>query len=121
MPIPDGLYEVAYYDGEQPSDAFERLLAVSRNGKLTGSDRYGGVFIGEIVADRENQAQVAISVSYEVPPFGELVTGFTGGHDGATARISGTFEFSYPQTRSVIIVEGKPAYVEINFLGSVPD
>lgn len=74
--LDDGLYRITYRSGADDDDAF--ALAVLRDGKILGADRYGGVFKGAYAFDRTRGANI-VKLSFTLPPYGTLAGGYTAG------------------------------------------
>lgn len=120
--IDEGLYSVEYRsavpcssDGESGS-----ALAVFRNGKILGSDRWGAVFMGSYEFDPVSEIN-AVHLRLHVPPRGQLVTGFAAGPEGAVLEISGQFDRAAPLARTVAEIGGKPLEVTMTYLGALPN
>ena len=95
-------------------------LAILRAGKILGSDRWGGIFRGFLEFDPVAR-QSKICVRMDVPPDGELITGFAAGPDGASFDIVAEFGQSAPMALTTIDVAGHPVDVEFQFLGPLPN
>jgi hypothetical protein len=116
--LEDGIYGL-YFTTAQASEAAE-ALAVLRDGKVLGSDRWGGVFAGSCEfdpADRVNK----VRLQFGVPPEGMLVTGFSAGPDGAVLEIAGTVRRRGPKTTTVVEVAGALVKVQLTYLGPLPN
>lgn len=120
--IDEGLYNVEYRssllcssDGDYGS-----ALAVLRNGKILGSDRWGAVFMGSYEFDPVQETN-SVHLRLHVPPQGELVTGFAAGPQGAVIDVAGQFERAAPVSRTVAEVAGQPVEVTMTYLGALPN
>lgn len=117
--LDEGLYNLEYraeYLGESDSGT---ALAVLRNGKILGSDRHGGVFMGSYEYDAMTGLN-AVHLRMHVPPDGMLVTGFAAGPDGATVDVVGSFGRAAPATSAFAEVAGRPVEVTMTYLGALP-
>lgn len=120
--IDEGLYNLDYRSsvlGEGGQDG-GNALAVLRNGKILGSDRWGAVFMGSYEFDPVSETN-SVHLRLHVPPAGQLVTGFEAGPDGAVIEISGRFERAAPVTRTIAEVAGLPVEVTLTYLGALPN
>lgn len=120
--IDEGLYNVEYRsarlcdrDGDCGSG-----LAVLRNGKILGSDRWGAVFMGSYEFDPVKETN-AVHLRLHVPPEGQLITGYSAGPEGAILEVSGQFDRAAPVARTVADVAGHPLEVTMTFLGALPN
>ena len=121
----EGIYGVTYRgrarnhscDQDQPGG---EALAVLRNGKILGSDRWGGIFSGSYEFDPVAGLN-KVHVRIDVPPDGELITGFAAGPKGATFDIVVSLERATPKAAATVSVAGEPVDVEFSFLGPLPN
>jgi hypothetical protein len=117
----DGLYELLYRSETAPGRETDSLLLVLRDGKLLGSDRWGGVFLGSCVFD-ETTRRHTISVSLQIPPGGMLVTDADPRPDGDIIDI--VFELGSDGDRAngsaIVDVAGEPIRIEFVYKGPVP-
>jgi hypothetical protein len=113
----DGLYKIVYSADAQPVVAPDEALAVVRRGRIFASDRHGGVYRGVDAASHANGCSLTIAA--DVPPRGELVTGFSGGRNGATAAIEAVLDPTAQVQRAVIHIEGAPLEIDITYLGQL--
>ena len=122
--IDEGLYNVEYRSVSQSDcsldDASGSALAVLRNGKILGSDRWGAVFMGSYEFDPVSETN-AVHLRLHVPPQGEVVTGFAAGPDGASIEIAGQFDRAAPVSRTIADVAGRPLQVIMTYLGALPN
>ena len=95
-------------------------LAVLRNGKILGSDRWGAVFSGSYEFDRACRKNT-VHLRLQVPPDAELVTGFAAGPEGAILEVFGKFDRAAPLSRAIADVAGQPLEVTMTFLGALPN
>lgn len=121
----EGIYALTFKGYPEPSgsvasDADDgEALAILRNGTILGSDRFGGLFTGTYEFDAST-GQNTFRVRIDVPPQGELITGFTAGYKGATFDIVAAFDPTSARAATTIRVAGQPVNVELAFLGVVP-
>lgn len=122
--IDEGLYNVEYRSPEQfglgPTAASGSALAVLRNGKILGSDRWGAVFMGSYEFDPVSETN-AVHLRLHIPPEGELITGFAAGPEGAIIEVAGQFERAAPVSRTVADIAGQPLEVTMTYLGALPN
>ncbi|MCB1519714.1 MAG: helix-turn-helix domain-containing protein [Hyphomicrobiaceae bacterium] len=118
--LDEGLYNVEYRSTcvEMPDGG--NALAVLRNGKILGSDRWGGVFMGSYDFDHAMERN-SVHLRMNIPPEGVLVTGFHAGEEGATIDIVGSFERAAPVTMATANVGGFPVEVTMTYLGPLPN
>lgn len=116
----EGLYALAYqgHDGTPPQGG--DALAVLRAGRIIGSDRWGGMFEGSYRYDPKHETN-HFHVRMQVPPHGELVTGFTGGPDGATVDFVAVLDRATPVASATIEIEGQPVDLKLTYLGPLPN
>jgi len=117
--LSEGVYKVVYFDDEQPSAAFEPMLLILRSGAVTASDALGGVYFGEFESGANGLLR--LTGSADIPPDGELVTGYVAGADGATVPLSIEISPESMQRRQTVTVGGRPVEVEISYLGPLPE
>lgn len=119
--LDEGLYGLDYWAAGLASSGNEAGagLAVLRNGKILGSDRWGGIFEGSYAFDPVKRANT-VHVRLQVPPRGELVTGFAAGPKGAMVDIVGSFVRAAPIASTVVSIEGQPVAVKLAYLGALP-
>jgi hypothetical protein len=115
----DGLYGLAYAAGRERMPGEGSALATLRRGRIMGSDPWGGVFTGSCKFDAARHLST-IELRLDVPPNGELITGFSAGPAGASIDIVAAFEGAAPKLSSVVDVAGRQVRVEITYLGPLP-
>jgi transcriptional regulator with XRE-family HTH domain len=116
----EGIYGLEYraeFMGETDTGS---ALAALRNGKILGSDTWGGVFMGSYDFDPVTEKNT-VHLRLNVPPEGRLITGFAAGPDGASIDIVGSFERAAPVTKAVADVAGRPVEVTMKYLGPLPN
>jgi len=118
--LSEGIYGLTYRGEEVDGSEGDQALAVLRNGKILGSDRFGGVFMGSYEFDMKREIN-RVHVRMQVPPEGELVTGFSAGPDGAILDIVGSFERAEPSARTIVEVAGRPVEITLSYLGPLPN
>lgn len=116
----EGIYGFTYKGEHLGVLDGDSALVVLRNGKILGSGRSGGVFCGSYEFDGVRQVNW-VRVRMQVPPEGELVTGYAAGPDGAVLDIAGSFERAEPSSRAVIEVAGRPVEITLSYLGPLPN
>jgi hypothetical protein len=116
--LADGIYGLSYKsaNGDDPGG---EALAVLRNGKVLGSDPWGGMFAGSYVYDEEKQADT-VEVRLEMPPDGILVTGESVGPEGAAVDLVCRFSCREPRAPAVVEIGGQPVALELTYLGPLP-
>jgi len=117
--LEDGLYGIAYAAGRERMPSEGSALATLRRGRIMGSDPWGGVFTGSCKFDAARRLST-IELRLDVPPHGELITGFSAGPAGASIDIVAAFEGAAPKLSSIIDVAGRPVRVELTYLGPLP-
>lgn len=117
--LEDGIYGLAYaVEGERmPTEG--SALAMLRQGRVLGSDPWGGVFTGVCQFDAARRLNT-VTLRLDVPPDGRLITGFSAGPAGATLDIVGTFEGAAAKLATVVEVAGAAVRVELTYLGPLP-
>lgn len=119
----DGVYELSYTGGCNSGGALAEYngeaLAVLRNGKILGADRWGGVFSGTYEFDPIAQND-KVRIRIDVPPEGELITGFAAGPGGATLEIVAAVEQRVHSACTRVDIGGEPVDVEFSFIGPLP-
>jgi transcriptional regulator with XRE-family HTH domain len=118
--LDEGIYGFTYKGEHMGVRDGDSALAVLRNGKILGSDRAGGVFAGSYEYDVVRQLN-KVHVRMQVPPEGELVTGYAAGPDGAVLDIAGSFERAEPYSTTVVEVAGRPVEITLSYLGPLPN
>lgn len=116
----EGIYGLEYraeFMGEAETGS---ALAALRNGKILGSDRWGGVFVGSYDYDPVSERN-SVHLRLSVPPEGRLITGFSAGPEGAAIDIVGSFERAAPVTTAITKVAGHPVEVTMKYLGPLPN
>jgi hypothetical protein len=117
--LEDGLYGLRYSTLCEDRCDGGNALAVLRNGRVLGSDPWGGVFIGSCEFDTET-GQNKVRLQFDVPPDGTLITGFSAGPEGAVLDIVGALEAARPRSATVVEVAGTRVSVELTYLGPLP-
>jgi transcriptional regulator with XRE-family HTH domain len=118
--LDEGLYGLSYTGEHLGEVDHGQGLAVLRNGKILGSDRWGGVFAGSYEYDPVSKTN-NVHVRLEMPPDATLVTGFASGPDGATLDIVGAFERAAPVSSTVVEIAGVPVAIELTYIGPLPN
>lgn len=118
--LDEGIYGLNYKGENMGELDGESALAVLRNGKILGSDRNGGVFMGSYEYDPKRELN-KVHVRMQVPPDGVLVTGYSAGPDGAVLDIVGAFERASPVATTVVEVAGRPVEVQLTYLSPLPN
>lgn len=117
--LEDGIYGLDYRAQDARGEDGGRALAILRDGKILGSDPWGGFFTGLYDYDPRHCLN-KVRLRFDVPPEGVLVTGFCAGPKGATLDIVGTFERNAPKMVTVVDVCGTPVEVQLTYLGPLP-
>jgi hypothetical protein len=84
-----------------------------------GSDLWGGKFEGTYRFDTARRTN-HFHIRLRVPPDGELVTGLSAGHEGATVEIEAELEPAGPITTAVVDIAGRPVGLTLAYLGPLP-
>ncbi len=117
--LEDGIYRLDYRAQDAREEDGGQALAVLRDGKILGSDPWGGLFTGLYDYDPRDCLN-KVRLRFDVPPEGVLVTGFCAGPKGATLDIVGAFERTAPKMVTVVDVSGTPVEVQLTYLGPLP-
>ena len=117
--LEDGIYRLDYRAQDAREEDGGQALAVLRDGKILGSDPWGGLFTGLYDYDPRD-CRNKVRLRFDVPPEGVLVTGFCAGPKGATLDIVGTFEPTAPKMVTVVELSGTPVEVQLTYLGPLP-
>lgn len=115
----DGLYGLQYRASCDGVSDGGNALAVLRDGRILGSDPWGGVFAGSCEFDPAACLN-RVRLRFEVPPEGTLITGFSAGPDGAVLDIVGACKPASPDSALVVEVAGAPVSVRLTYLGPLP-
>jgi transcriptional regulator with XRE-family HTH domain len=118
--LDEGIYGLSYKGEDAGLVDGGVALAVLRNGKILGSDRGGGVFKGSYWFDPVHETN-RVHVRLNVPPEGQLVTGFAAGPEGAALDIVGSFERAAPVSAIDIEIDGRALEVQLTYLGPLPN
>lgn len=117
----NGIYRIDYrnpLDNDAPGDD---ALVVVRDGRMIGSDRYGGVFSGTARRSLASfSRKETVGVQMTVPPGGALVTGRNAGPSGATIDIFGRLDPQLDHQTTTVDVAGHPVELRISYLGPLP-
>jgi transcriptional regulator with XRE-family HTH domain len=116
----EGIYGLNYTGEHAGQRDGGDALAVLRAGKIFGSDRWGGIFSGSYYFDPGQQTN-QVHVRVQVPPDGELVTGFSGGQQGATVDIVAALGRAAPVATAVVDIAGQPVELKLTYLGPLPN
>jgi len=117
--LENGIYGLQYTAAHEGGTDGGSALAVLRDGKILGSDPWGGVFVGSCEFDPEARLNT-VRLRFDVPPEGVLITGFSAGPTGTVLDIVGTVERVAPNATTVIEVAGAPVSVQLTYLGPLP-
>jgi hypothetical protein len=113
--LQNGVYEISF----QSIGRIDRANAILRDGTILGSDKWGAVFAGQWQVDA-HQALDHVTLRLQVPPKGELITGFSAGPHGAIVDIVGAFAHDQAGKRAKIEIGGQPLDVELSFVSPLP-
>lgn len=119
--LENGIYGLHYRAAGQEREADAgRALAVLRDGKILGSDPWGGVFAGSCEFDPAGRIN-KVRLRFDVPPDGTLITGFSAGPAGAVLDIVGAVQRAGSEMATVVEVAGTPVSVQLTYLGPLPN
>lgn len=118
--LDEGMYRINYHGTADGIDEKDDALAVLRKGKIFGSDRHGGIFLGSYAFDPDDDINV-VHLRIEMPPDGMLVNGVSAGARGTALDVYGTIERAAPVARTTILAGGRPIYLEVQYLGPLPN
>lgn len=113
--LQDGIYALEYRGLRGRHGNSDGALAVLRDGRILGSDYFGGVFAGHYLRD-ERACRETILLRMRVPPDGELVNGFSAGPEGALIEIVASFECGSGDRGARIDVAGRPIEIKLTYL-----
>jgi transcriptional regulator with XRE-family HTH domain len=116
----EGIYSLSYAAAGEDFKTGGDGLAVLRSGRIVGSDRWGGMFEGSYRFDGTSQTN-HFHLRMQVPADGELVTGFTGGPEGATLDIVAVLERASPMASATIEIDGRAVDLKLTYLGPLPN
>ena len=117
--LEDGLYAIQYLSPAESNDMDSAALAILREGHILGSDKFGGVFDGRLILDRDGGADRVV-LKLRVPPGGCLVTGLCVGRAGAELEMRGKLHRSCSCWRGTLDVAGKTVEARFRFVGALP-
>lgn len=117
--LQDGIYDLRYTAAGDGVSEGGNALAILRDGRILGSDPWGGVFAGSCEFDTATCLN-KLRLRFEVPPDGTLITGFSAGPGGAVLDIVGACEPAAPKASMVVDVAGAPVSVQLTFVGPLP-
>lgn len=117
--LEEGLYCLEYRADRQGLEG-DSALAMLRDGRILGSDRFGGVFAGHYLCDAKSSRET-IKLRMRVPPDGVLVNGFAAGPEGALIEIVASFESGSGDRQAQIEVAGRPMEIRITYLSPLPN
>lgn len=111
----DGIYALEYRGLRGRQGNSDGALAVLRDGRILGTDPFGGVFAGHYLRDARARRET-ILVRMRVPPDGELVNGFAAGPEGALIEIVASFERGSGDREARVEVAGWPIEIKLTYL-----
>lgn len=114
----DGLYSLSFGDRQDREARDGFALAVLKDGKVLGSDVWGGLFEGEYRLCAAHGVGL-VELSVDVPQHGELVTGFCAGPQGTRLRALATFELSEGCPSSRVEIGGDVVQLRLDYLGPI--
>lgn len=121
--LPDGVYGLSFSGlqarGHGLAGPDGEALAVLRDGKILGSDCWGAVFSGTYEFDPVAQ-EGKVTICIDVPPEGELITGFAAGPDGATFEVVAALQQPAPTACARVEIGGQVLDIEFSFIGPLP-
>lgn len=116
----NGLYALRFtLEGHEEQEDGEALV-VLRDGIVLGSDRYGGVFEGQIAVTGCGTFS-CLAMTLLVPPGGVLVTGHRGGEDEAAVDVVGVLSNTAGKMSGVCDVLGERLAVQFRYVGMLPN
>lgn len=118
--LAEGIYRIDYRSRAGYEGGDDCALAILRDGQIMGSDKHGGVFLGQYLPDPEMNRDV-VTLRLEVPPGSTLITGFSAGAIGEVVDISAVFEAETGTAKAVVEIAGQPVDIELCFLGPLPN
>lgn len=118
--LDEGVYRITYHGRTRGDDETDQALAVLRNGKILGSDRHGGIFMGSYRYDRTRNLN-SVHLRIEVPPDSMLVNGYATGPEGGQVEVMCHVARAAPLSHATVKVAGQPVDFEFNYLGPLPN
>lgn len=94
-------------------------MAVLRDGAIVGSDKYGGVFEGQIVSTKCGTFDCVL-LTMRVPPGGRLVNGCQVGAAEALVDVSGVLGDGPSEFCGTCDVLGSCVGIRFRFVGALP-
>jgi hypothetical protein len=117
--LKDGLYELSYRAEATPGVGFDNLLVALRGGTVLGTDRWGGVLLGQYQFDPVTRLY-RVSVCLKVPPGGTVVTEAGPREGGGYIDIEAAFDKDGDPISELVEVAGHPVRISLVFKGPVP-
>lgn len=118
--LDEGIYSLNYRAEIAGQADADDGLAVLRNGRILGSDRWGGVFTGSYLFDPATTSNT-VHIRMQIPPGGRLISGYTAGPKGSTLEFVASLERAAPVSTTVVDVAGQPVEVQLTYLGPLPN
>jgi transcriptional regulator with XRE-family HTH domain len=116
----EGIYLVSYRGGARGQTDGDSAVAILRSGRIVGADRHGGIFRGSYDFDPSSSLN-NLHLRLEVPPFGVLINGVSGGSKGLSVDIIGSFKRASPTTKTTVNVAGVPVEIELTYVEPLPN
>ncbi|MBU2580333.1 MAG: hypothetical protein KJ622_01255 [Alphaproteobacteria bacterium] len=112
----DGLYRVHFaVEGRAVEESGEALV-VLREGSIFGSDKFGGVFEGQLVV-RPSGRGAGLRLQVRVPPGGVLVTGKRVGFEECVVDVSGELSHEDQEFGGICELLGERLVVKFRYIG----
>lgn len=118
--LDEGIYSLNYRAEIAGRADADDALAVLRNGRILGSDRWGGMFTGSYEYDAATTTNT-VHIRMQIPPGGRLISGYTAGPAGGTLDFVVSLERAAPVSTTTVDVAGQSVAVELTYLGPLPN
>lgn len=119
--LSEGLYSLDYWTSEPDpgTRGIGAALVAFRNGRVLGSDQWGGVIDGSC-ADVAEGGACRVCVRLLLPPDGQLITGEETGPAGRVLDVDCEFASAAPVATSVVELMGRKVGVKLRYIGPLP-
>lgn len=114
--LDNGVYRLSFQRRGAEGSEYGDGLAVVRDGRILGSDRFGGVFAGCCRLDPAGGGSL-VQVQLAMPPHAVLLTGFEAGPQGTTLEITALIKRPAPVSKGIVEVAGEAIEVELMYVG----
>jgi hypothetical protein len=117
----DGLFEIIRARLGQPAPATDRLILISRDGRLFGADPKGRVYTGELQRQpMQAESKSFLKGTYEIPLKRKSPRGFVPPDPSFRVPITGELNPFARSQNATVFVGGKEIDIQITYLGPLP-